>query len=922
MSTYKPTQPRTLALSGAALPTTYEGDPVLVPTRLWGTETLGRLSEYTVEAKTPDARNFSPSVSANVDLDALVGTEVTVSIEIPGFGTFIAGMPGNTGAGNIGAYTREITGLVDSACIVREEGRSVVYQLVIRPWLHLATRSRDCRLFPGMDVVEISETVLKKYGYSYELRLAGPGLKGGYPKRDVQRQHFETDFGFLQRLWEEWGLWWWYEHSGGFHHLILADTLGAFHRHGPAHETVRYLAPGGKRIDEEHIDAFSVTSTLTTGKVTNVDFDYMSPRMGQQVTPLSESSEIPRNTANAHLDVYQWGDFAQPMAGWRGLNGQSNDGRAEAAHLARVSMEALHCEGLRAKGHGNLRGLVTGQSFTLEGYPQKKANREYVVVSCALKITEVGVEAGAPQAFSCESDFEVLPSNIYFRMPQITRKPRTSGPEYAVVVGPEGHDVWVDAQHRVKLQFPWDRLGRFDQNSSIWVRVAMPWQGSQMGASFIPRIGTEVLVDHINGDPDLPIIVGCPANGANPPAWMLPGNQTVSGMRSQSFDGGAQANHLAFDDTKGELQAQLSSDHGASILSLGFIRRLLGNKGRQDARGTGFELRTDLWGVLRAARGLLVSTEARSNAKNHAKDIGETVARLTQARDLQESMAGLAQQHGAQQHDADQSDVAKAIKDQNDAIRGSGGSDSTDFPEFTAPHLLLASPAGIETTTTGSTHIASDQNLALTTGGHVGIAAGQSFLASIANVFSVFVQKLGIMLVAASGKVHIEAQDDQIELVAKKALELISTTDWIELKAKQGIRLNGGGTELEISPQGLLGFTNGQHHIHAASHSTDGPQAKGSGFPASPQSGPGQLEVLRRYVTGSPVGGSDFKVTDSLGAVHSGTLDANGRGMVSGLAAGAVSVLLGHDPHDPWVIGSYQKPPAWQPVDEQPVAAA
>ncbi|TDY50848.1 Rhs element Vgr protein [Paraburkholderia rhizosphaerae] len=907
--------PRTLALAGAAIPTADDGQPILVPTRVSGSDALGKLFEYTVEVKTPDALNFFSDVGANVDLDALVGTEATISIEITGIGTFTAGMPGNTGAGNIGAGTREITGLVDAARIVREQGRSVVYELVLRPWLHLATLNRDCRLFQGLNVVEITEAVLQAYAGSFELRLAGPGLKGGYPKRDVQRQHFESDFDFLQRLWAEWGIWWWFEHSGGHHRLVLADTLGAFHRHGAAYEVIRYLAPGGERIDEEHIDAFSVTSTLTGGKVTNVDFDYMAPRMGQQMLPFSGNETNPRDTANALQEVYQWGDFAQPQAGWQGLNGERNDAGAEAAHLARVSLEALRCEGLRARGHGNIRGLETGRTFALTGYAQDKANREYVVIACALNMSEVAVEAGAAQMFSCESDFEVQPADSYFRLPQSTSKPRTHGPEYAVVVGPAGHDVWTDAQHRVKCQFPWDRQGRFDENSGIWIRVAMPWQGSQMGASFVPRIGTEVLVDHINGDPDLPIIVGCPANGGNRPAWMLPGNQTVSGLRSRSFDGGGQANHLAFDDTKGELQAQLASDHGTSILSLGFIRRLAGNKGRQDARGTGFELRTDLWGVLRAARGLLVSTQARASAQNHAKDLGETVARLTQARDLQQSMAALAQQHGAQQHDADQSDVARSLKTQNDAIRGNGAADGRDFPEFAAPHLLLASPAGIEMTTAGSTHIASDENLALTTGGHVGVAAGKSFVASISNLFSVFVHKLGIMLIAASGKVRIEAQDDRIELIAKKTLELISTTDWIELKAKHGIRLNGGGTELEISPQGLLGFTNGQHHVHAATHSTDGPQAKGGGFPAAPQSLPGQLEVLRRYASGSPVGGSDFKVTDSLGAVHRGTLDANGRAVVSGLQPGAVNVAFGKDPHDPWVIGSFQRPAAWQPAD-------
>ncbi len=452
---YTPSQPRTLALSGAALPTTFDGKPVLVPTGLWGTEALGKLSQYTIEAKTPDALNFSRSVGANVDLDALVGTEVTVSIEITGI--------------------------------------------------------RRQRLEVGLA----------------RERLGRPGLDAHFA--DVQRAGNDDIFaiGLL---------------------LGIALEREAPARHKPA----------------------------------------------QIAVPLR----------------------AQPFA-----------------------MQGLHAH---ARQMGRLRAPV----------------------------------------------------------------------------------VRLAAQPAPARQ----RLGKIP-----------------------PLIDLEIRVGRI----------------ARHLATFRKGRELLAHTRRHVIEIGVR--NLA-----GRERARYRKR----------IDMLFVDAPRAWSKIA--ELRTDLWGVLRAARGLLVSTEARSNAKNHAKDIGETVTRLTQARDIQESLAGLAQEHGAQQHDADQSDVARSLKEQNDAIRGSGDSDGKDFPEFTAPHLVLASPAGIETTTAGSTHIASDQNLALTTGGHIGVAAGKSFLASIANVFSVFVQKLGIMLVAASGKVHVEAQDDRIEIIAKKALELISTTDWIELRAKQG----------------------------------------------------------------------------------------------------------------------------------------
>ncbi|KVC43421.1 type VI secretion system Vgr family protein [Burkholderia diffusa] len=815
-------QSRTLAVAGAALPV-FNGKPVLVPARLSGTETLGELFCYTLELKTVDMLAFSPSITANVDLDKLIGAEVTVLVQIEGIGIFVPGMPGNTGTGNIGAGTREITGLVTSARFVREEGRAMVYELTLRPWLWLATKNQDCRLFQDMDVMEITDAVLSAYMFPVEKWLVG-----NYPRRDIQRQNWESDFGFVCRLWQEWGIYFWFEHGNGHHRLILCDSIGAHRPHGEAYRAIQYKAPGAKRIDQEHIHELSVENHLTTGRATSVDYDYTTPR-----ADLTSRDEDPRDTSHAGQEHYGWGDYAQPQAGVSGLSGEHNDAQREADYLVRVRMDALRCAGLRVKGTGNMRGLVTGQTFTLEHHPQQAANREYLVVSSALTIEEVAQASGVGQHYRCTTEFEIQPTSEMFRPAQTLTKPRTSGPEYAIVTGPADQEIWTDAYGRVKVRFLWDRSAARDHTSSCWVRVSSPWQGNQFGATHLPRIGQEVLVEHIHGDPDLPVVTGRVVNAFNQPAWALPDNQALSGFRSRGLKCG-QSNHFVQDDTSGEIQTQLSCDYGTSQLSLGFVRRILGNKGRQDARGKGFDLRTDLWGVVRAAMGLLITTEARNGAQSHAKDMGETVQRLTQARDIHVSLTRLAQKHDAQQADADQSEVTNAIKAQNDAIRGGTPTSDDPHPEMSTPHVVVASPAGIETTTAGSTHIASDENLALTTGGHVGIAARKSLYASVAEAFSLFVHKLGIKLVAASGKVRIEAQGDNVEIVAKKVLELMSTTDWINVTAKHGIRLNGGGTELEISSKGILGFTDGQFLVHANDHATDAPQSKPADFPSFP----------------------------------------------------------------------------------------
>ncbi|WP_198390565.1 phage late control D family protein, partial [Burkholderia ubonensis] len=246
-------QERALSISGAALPT-YGTDalPVFVPVRLQGTETIGRIDEYRylVTLRTDDAYAFSPSLAANHDLDKMVGTEVTVSIRLDGNGHFTPGLAGHAGLGNLGAGVREITALVEAARLVGQDHDSILYELELRPWLHRATLTQDCRQFQDMSVVEITDAVLAKYPYRVDKRLAGVS-RGIYPKRDLQRQASESDWAFLQRLWEEWGIWWWFEHDDGHHRLVLCDTMGGHQPHGAAYETLRYLPPDGKRIDEE-----------------------------------------------------------------------------------------------------------------------------------------------------------------------------------------------------------------------------------------------------------------------------------------------------------------------------------------------------------------------------------------------------------------------------------------------------------------------------------------------------------------------------------------------------------------------------------------------------------------------------------------------------------------------------------------------
>jgi type VI secretion system secreted protein VgrG len=804
--------PRTLSVAGAALPM-YGDQSILTPVKLRGGETIGELFEYTLELKTPDTLAFSQSIAANVALDKLIGTEVTVSIELEGKGHFVPGLAGDAGRGNIGAGTREITGVVSHAAILREDGRSIVYALTLRPWLWHATKELDCRIFQDMSVIEITDAVLSDYPFPVEKRLTTPRPNKVWPKRDIQRQHGESDWTFLQRLWEEWGIFYFFEHSEGKHRLVLCNSMGALKPHGEAYETIRYAPPTGRRIDEEHIHDLSISHALTTGAVTSVDYDYTRPR-----ADLTVKREDPRDTGLAHQEHYTWGDYAQPQAGAGGLSGNPNEPRTEAEYLTLVQMQAYRCQGLRALGKGNVRGLIAGQTFVLSHYPQNAANREYAVIACELTIEDIGESSGSGQRYRCEADFTLQPTNEPFRLLRSIDKPRIGGAEYAIVTCPENQEIWTDAYGRVKVQFLWDRLGKNDEHSSCWLRVAGAWQGDQFGGIFLPRRGNEVEVVYVNGDPDLPIIIGSAPNAFNMPSYALPHNHALSGYRSREI-GGRRANTFALDDTKGKIQAHLSSDEGSSQLNLGYITRIAGHAGRQDERGRGFELATSLWGVMRSALGMLITTQGRPSAQGHVKDMSETLSQLEDAQHLHDALSRAAQEVEAQDADGHQSELAQTISAQNKQIRGSA-SDGNPFPELAEPHLVIAGKAGVEIVTPATTHIAAQQ-VAVTSEGHVGIASGRGFFASARDTIR-FIAQQGLMkFVAATGDIVLHALTKSI--VARAQKQILLEAEEIVLRGKRTIRLEVDGSFTQMDSTGIVHGTTGNFVAHASLHSLPGP---------------------------------------------------------------------------------------------------
>lgn len=811
--------PRTLRFTHPGLPTGV-GQPALTPVRLVGDDGLNRLFCYTLDLKSPDSD--LPEWGADLDLSGLAGRDACIGLELDGRGRFIAGAVGGAGDARLGAGERSLSGLISEAAYVGPEGRHHRYRLTLRPWLWLATLTADSKIFQDQSVIDILDTVLADYPYPVAKRL-NPDT---YPKRDTTVQFNETDYAFLARLCEEWGIAWWFEHDAGSHRLILADGPGA-HAPNPsaAYHHLDYHPPGHKP-DAEYLHALDLVERVTPGASASTDWDYTRPRAELAVT-----HHDPRPTGQADGEIYRWPiDSAQAQAGAAGLDGAPNDPVAEGELLNRRRLDALRQPGQTARGQGNLRGLCVGHTFTLQHHPRALANIDWLILASHLEIEDIGEESqsGSPhgatpipgQTWRCHVAVELQAAHLPYRPPPITPKP-TARSHRAVVTGPADQELWTDALGRVKVAFPWDRYHRNDERSSAWLRVSSPWAGSHYGGLQLPRIGQEVLVDFENGDPDRPLVSGRVANASQLPPWQLPGNQALSGFRSKELHG-HQANHLILDDSAGEIQAQLGSDHALSQLNLGQITRIRDERGRQDKRGQGFELRTDAHGVIRAQDGLLLTTEGRAQAQGHVKSLGETTARLDRAQQHHAQLADLARQHQA--HEGQHAAVADAIAQQNQAIHGSGSADpdTGHFPEFAEAQLTLASPAGIAATTAGSLHLTADRQLALTAGQQLGIAADGLFV-SVKEAVRLFVYRCGMRLIFGKNDISLEALKGCVKVTA--ALELNERADTITLKAGESVTINGGGSTTTWNASGITHATDGQFIVHAAGVSYAGPKS-------------------------------------------------------------------------------------------------
>jgi type VI secretion system secreted protein VgrG len=491
------------------------GDDQLIFRRMRGREALGRLFEYNVELYSDN-----PGLKLTDVLGQGMAVRLTRSDGQQRF--FHGAVTEFHRGGSVGRYTR--------------------YVATLRPWLWFLSRAADCRIFQEKSAPDIIKEVLREPGLG-EIEDA---MFGAYRTRTYCVQYRETAFNFISRLMEEEGIYYYFQHARDKHTLVLADSVSA-HSLAAGYETVPFARSKGEaEQDREQFFAWTRSQRVLPTQFSLTDYDFEKPRADLLVRSIAAQDH-----AGSGFEVF---DFP-------GRYVDTRDGEG----YARARMEEHQAQYERMQASGNPRGVGVGDLFALTEHPVDEENGEYLVVEASYDIDGGDLESGeqsTPPLYHCT--LTMLSSQTPFRPARRTPIPVVEGPQTAIVVGEAGQEIWTDRYGRVKVQFPWDRYGKRDEQSSCWLRVSQPTAGAGWGAVQIPRIGQEVIVSFLEGNPDEPLVTGRLYNADQMPPFALPGGGMVSGMKSNSTPGGGGYNEMSMNDTKGQEKITINGQYDMS----------------------------------------------------------------------------------------------------------------------------------------------------------------------------------------------------------------------------------------------------------------------------------------------------------------------------------------------------------------------
>jgi type VI secretion system secreted protein VgrG len=856
------------------------------------------------------------STDAHIALKSLIGQPVLLELL-----TVVTGMK-----------LRPFHGHVTRAQLLGANGGFARYCLTIEPWSAFMAFGRDSRIFQNKTVFDILDAVFKGWqglgklvpAWRYDLVE-----RGAHPLRSLTCQYQESNLAFAERLMSEEGLFYYFEHSAaadsadlGSHTLVIANHNGSFKPNAQAE--VRFTQPGAV-MREDSIDRWRLLSRQVVAEAAISSWDYRSrsTRGTRAVSAEADTGDASQGKGPQLRSRDTPGAYAYPT-------------RAQGQRIADNHLQALTVAAQTHIGAGTVRSFAPGTTFALSGQPQlddagNDDERSFAIMrvlhlahnnlGAELKSTiarelgpspfDPGLGEDASERALYRNRIDAIRSSLPYRSSSVDGhgvllhpRPTATGQQTAIVVGPPGAVVHTDRDHRIKVQFHWQRnaggsdlshsrlnhpcpIGHTgapaDDRAGTWVRIATPLApvaGANWGAVAVPRVGSEVLIDFMDGNIDRPVVIGSLYNGkgqvdaqhnqffygagvatGNAPAW-FPGESgahahpaALSGIKTQAMSasqsGNGAYNQLVFDDSAGQprvaLQSHARAHTGTAELNLGTLRHQADNQ-RLAAAGFGAELKTAHGAALRAGQGLLLSTAAQAGAGGNQLDAREAEAQVERSHALQLTLAHTAQQHKATMKD--EKGQAEPEPGKLPAVSASGRSIDVlksveaapggqgEAAAWAEPQLQLSSLAGIVATTPADAIIAAGDTSSITAGQDINFAAQGSSFYGVKDGISLFTygkagakdkpnQETGIKLHAASGKVSSQSQSDETRVTADKTITVASITKGVAVAAKEHVLLTAQGGYIRIEGGNIMLHAPGKVELKASMKELAGP-ANGS----------------------------------------------------------------------------------------------
>lgn len=541
-----------------------------------------------------------------IDFTQIIGKNVTISVA----------QSDNT--------LRYFNGMVSQFAQSGSDTNVMKYQMEVVPWTWMLTRYADCKIFHNKKVGDILEQVFQDRGFQdYKL-----SLNGSYSPLEYCVQYRETDFNFISRLMEQNGIFYFFQHEKGKHTMVIADSSSS-HEPCPGQESAGYNRVSGGLDADDVVNSWNIEQELRTGKYTLTDYNFKTP----SASLLATESTIVSVGGNASFEIFDYpGEYAT---------------RGDGSTFAKLRMQEEEAGHLVAHGSSVCRAFTSGYKFDLADHYQDSMNTSYVLTEIQHIASVSGTYSGSGgDSGSYSNHFTCIPGTVPFRPARLSPKPFVQGPQTAVVVGKssdvgdsddggggDGEEIWVDKYGRVIVLFPWDRAGK----CSCWVRVSQDWAGQGWGAMTIPRVGQEVIVSFLEGDPDRPIVTGRVYNADQTVPYPLPDNQTRSTFKTRSSKGGGTDNYneLRFEDKKGDEQIFLRGEKDFDTRLKNDIREWVGNNRslivtRDQMEKAGGDLHSQVTGNINQKVGQNLSLQVGQNlyeksGTNFAHEAGQVI---------------------------------------------------------------------------------------------------------------------------------------------------------------------------------------------------------------------------------------------------------------------------------------------------------